>query len=728
MLGCAFLLGCGEHSSDSIKPQNSEFDFGKSVNQSIKIYLTNSSESSKKLQAYRPHEPRIVTGANQVVTNSSKKRFDSNLIIDQKILRAIYHLVEKNTLPQMTNSTGKLVAEVSQDTATLQAISDFANTRNGADIANIIALCYKFLNHNDSEELWQAVAQLIAKNPDLLSLLAGFLHDALICLPENSSTAQFFEFLTQNIKNWEKPLGQPVWLARLDKNSNPRVLSTEHGLLKPFVDQDNDGICDTDEQGHPIDNNGKILDIPAFSNLPYYNDEGELLIVRDNLQRAITKGGQFIFEYYDAKTTVFSILLYEIGQALQAEIPEQALDFITLSLGKKIYAQDPQGGYWGYSLESPGIKGMLQTVDLLKKSEVQLLLQGFAQMLQMHDPAEIAMAFQGVFSMIFDVLRDNPNINSQEDLSKWFEGFADNPPEQIFPLLQLMYMTPMPEPYQNMAMVLFYFISTDYPQLAEKLWPMIEMLREIKATNPGLSEKLCLNTLGWAKWLLISKVEIKDEYSNKDSKVIGAYILEKFNQKLLEDPENYVNQTREYLEKVLPSRKFVNLMGCLNNFCGYSIFKQAAISFLSPNADITQDVYSEIIRVHVGIMECRQSVVTNVRLLKLLAKFIDPESPLMINLLTAFQELTTADKELAILQILRNAFTPSTTYKVPPVALFGRAYLDVIRSTEKFPIQDAKIDADDVECILTNIADFLLNPDGLLQRVYHVIQSNSREY
>lgn len=717
------FMGCSDHSSDTIKPEKMEFNLGQAINQSIKTYLSQSENAQAKLQIYTLHEAQIVSSINSLVSNTQTKTAGAIDPITQPILKALYQLVENNTLPQATNASGHLLQEIGKDPKTVQALCDFFNSRNGIDVTNALALVHKVLNHESSDELWQALAQLIAQNPDLLKHFCEFVHEALVSLPEDDTTADIFEFLTHEVQNWEQDWGRPVWLARLDKNSNPSVRSNSYGMFAPFADLDNDGICDVDIQGHPIDQNGNILDIPAFSNQEYQNEQGEILIYRDAEGRALSPSKEFVFNYYDAKHTVLSLLEYQIGQAFQAQIPEDAFKVATKLLGPKITQYDEQGAYLGYSLDSPAAKGLLGTSDLLKREQVHLLLRGCVLIARNQDPEAIQMAILGVWQMIAQEIRDNPNINNPEDLAKWFEGFANNPPQQIFPLLQLMLMTEIPDcPYPNMAMLFFYWISSDYQDLSQNLWPMVQALRDLESQHPGLTDSLVERVITWAKWAFTAKVQ----NNNQENISIAAYTLDHIVQKLLSDPDGYVEKFQERVKETLPSRRFANLIECLNGFEPYNIFRQVIISFLQPNPDASQDVYSELVRVQVGMIQCRQDIVINLRLVRLLGQFCDPNLPLAENLLVSFQHLATADWNLALLKVARNAVATDTQGKTP-IAVFVRAYLDVLQATEHVePSQ--QITPQQITCVINHFTAFLLDYDGLLQRVYRVIQKNSSKY
>ena len=259
MLAILFISvqGCSDHSSDTSEPVKKEFNLGESVNQSIKTYLKQSDHANLTLNAYRPHESGVITGINQLVAYQGKKITGTS----QHILRALYRLVETNTLPNATNAIGKLLQEILKDPKTIQAIADYLNTRNGTDAENLLALVHQISTYEKGQELWQATAQLVAKNPMLLKHLCEFMHDLLTNFPEDPCTEELFHFLAQRFQGYDMGTSSPVWIASLDINDNPKVQRCGDSLFLPFSDRDNDGVCDVNAAGRPIDVDGTELDI-----------------------------------------------------------------------------------------------------------------------------------------------------------------------------------------------------------------------------------------------------------------------------------------------------------------------------------------------------------------------------------------------------------------------------------------------------------------------------------
>jgi len=278
-----------------------------------------------------------------------------------------------------------------------------------------------------------------------------------------------------------------------------------------------------------------------------------------------------------------------------------------------------------------------------------------------------------------------------------------------------------------MAMLFFYWISNNYNEISQGLWPILVVLRDIENTHPGLTNAVATEVIQWSQWAFIARVSASEQ--TFETKPIAAVALQRILNKFLANPDDNINAIKQALQTHLPSRKFANLIECLHNFTPYSIFKQAIVSFLTPTPEADQDVYSELVRVHVGMIQCRKAIATKVRLFKLLGGFFDPQLPLMENLLTAFHSLAMVDKEFVILQMIQNATGTNENLDKPPLAIFASAYLDVLQSIpEQRQRRYDEISSNDVRCLLQNMVDFTLSEGGLLQRLYNVIRKNVNQY
>lgn len=718
------LFGCDSHSSSTDKgPKNEQFDLGQSISQAVKSFIQEEENAQEKLQAYNQHESKVVDAINYVSENNpAKKR--SRERVSQDILKALFALIRDNTIPQLTQALGKFLKQIEEDQEALKAIADFGNTKTGTDIQNGVDMIHRLLNYEKSEDLWKACATLMKKNPALLKEIFSLLHQVLVHLPKDESTVQFFQFLCQEVVGTSQNLGGPAWTARLDKNDNPKVLGTNNSLFPPFIDRDNDGVCDTNSEGHPIDKDGNVLEILTFSKEEYKDSEGNVLIRRDNYKRAITPQGELVFEYYDAKKSVLALLVFSASQLLRLNLPEDALKFVKEALKPMKGYVDKWGPYQGYSDESHAFKTLIGSLELFKDQKVHHLLLGFATMFEQQDWETLAPAFVSLGEMFWQEWRDNPAIQDQASLQKWFEDFPNNPPMQIFPMLQLMASTQIKDlPYDNMAILFFYWISSEYPNLSEKLWPLVQTLRKVKDAypdDPQLTERIYQRTLAYLKWAIVHRVEYHGE-----EKPILSIVLGKFVQTISADPESFVKAAQEKFTKLIPSRWFALLIQCLENFVGYEIFKEAIIHYTTPQLDPEQDAYTEIIRFHIGMMECRQSIITKVRLFQLMGKFLDPELAIMVNLMNSFTRLVLADRELVFLQIGRNLFSCFDPYEQAPVCIFFRAYFDVSNAAIN-PKPGKEFKEDDIARMLNSFSTFLLDSQGLLQKLYNVIQKKSR--
>ncbi|NUM34806.1 MAG: hypothetical protein HUU50_09690 [Candidatus Brocadiae bacterium] len=724
VLSIAFLSACDSHSSSTSKEvKNEQFDLGQSVSSAVKSYIKTEENAKEKLEVYSSHEEKVVDSINYVADNNPEKS-KSKERINQEILKALFALIRDNTIPQLTEALGKFLKQIEEDRDTLKAIADFSNTKTGTDLQNTVEMVHKLLSYEKSKELWKAFAVLMKKNPTLLKEILTLVHQALANLPKDESTVKFFQFLCQEVVQSSQDLGREAWTVRLDKNDNPKVLGRNDNLFAPFVDKDQDGVCDTNPEGQPIDADGKALEIFAFSKEQYKDSQGNILILRDEAKRAITPQGDFVFEYYNAKKSVLAHLLFSVSNILRLDLPEDALKFITVALKPMKGYVDKWGSYQGYSNESEAFKAMVGGLEIFKDQKIHHLILGFATMLNEQEWETLAPAFISLGEMFWKEWRDNPAIQDQASLQKWFEDFPNNPPAEIFPMLQLMCATHIKDlPYDNMAMLFFYWISSEYPNLAEKFWPLVQTLRKVKDAypdDPQLTERIYRNFLLYLKWAIIHKVEY-----NHETKPVLSIVMEKFVQSISNDPDSFVKDAQEKITRLIPSRWFMLLIQCLENFIGYEIFKDAVIHYTTPQTEEDQDAYTEIVRVHIGMMECRQSIITKVHLFQLMGKFLDPDLAIMVNLLNSFTRLVLADKDLVFLQLGRNMFSSFDPYDQSPVSIFLRAYFDVSNAAVN-PKPGKELKEEDIARMLQSFGTFLTDDNGLLQKLYNVIQKKIR--
>lgn len=101
--------------------------------------------------------------------------------------------------------------------------------------------------------------------------------------------------------------GTPHYLALRDARGVAMPTQTVPGSVPaPFIDRDNDGQADVDEQGRFVDGRGDVLEVPTpFSTLT------ETDALRDPIGRALNEDRALLYQYQDVNTTLLAALTRE---------------------------------------------------------------------------------------------------------------------------------------------------------------------------------------------------------------------------------------------------------------------------------------------------------------------------------------------------------------------------------------------------------------------------------
>jgi hypothetical protein len=307
---------------------------------------------------------------------------------------ALFALVDDGTLPRfaglLADTLEDLLADGQAMDAVTQLLRDATASQAGASIPRrqALELFGRLTNFPESAQLWEAIVQLIEENdgvdaqgnpngePKLVQDLLRFLSDALArpVQPQASSrVSQALDDLLTKLTAEARirgnlGFGDPAWVVRLDARDLPQVATDAVGRpLAPFVDLDGDGLADIDGQRRFVDASGQPLDLPTFGqpNSTGFGPDG----------RALGPGGGDLYLYADAKRTVLSLLLANVGDLLARDAAGLSYKVLTASLG----APPATGGYadspihdlaWAFfELLEPDValQGTRAFVDLLNR-------------------------------------------------------------------------------------------------------------------------------------------------------------------------------------------------------------------------------------------------------------------------------------------------------------------------------------------------------------------------
>jgi len=725
---CVVLCSCGHDSSTTTNVDNGTFNLGVEVNHSIKMYLSKTEKADKKLASYGNHEVKMIDSVNYVAENdpvisgqqsiASNSNIKSQSIINPNLIKALFSMIQNNTIPQLTDALGNFLKTVESDQDAISALRDYCNSKNGTDAQDYTEIFYRVLNYKKSEELWHTFAQLIQQNPAMLRNIFSLVHDYLITLPDNESAVPFFTLLSQPLVSLKADLGKPIWIAKLDVNDNPIVLSFEDQLYPPFIDWDFDGICDVDDQGNPIDENGKVIDIPAFGQQVYKDKYGKILVERDSLGRAISATtGDLIYHYYDAKATFFALLLRNIGSFLEKGLVEDYVVLLDTALKPVKQYQDDKGTYNGYSDESVSYHALMNILEMLKSEKCRNFLNCFpAFFAENKDPHSIGRALIG-FGQLFWDLRDNPDIVDVASLEAWFANLPNNPPMCLMPMLQLMSQTSSATS-SSMAMDFLMWIGTEYPMLAQGFWPVVQSLRNIHEAKPGLVEKVYNNTIMWLSWAIIHEIRVPEA---PEGLPILSILLNKVLPSLNENTAEKVAAMQQSLTNAIRSRYMYMVVQGFLRFTSFPVIREALVALFSPQSHEKYDAYSSLVRLSVRSYGNHNHTMINIRLARMIGKVFDPELAVVENLLQAIVRWGLIDEDMAIIKIVQNAVDQYNSHSIPPICVFGTTYIDILKAGD-YITKEGNFQNRDVEEILNGISSFLLEETYLLQRLYALIQ------
>lgn len=735
-----FLPACEDHSSKTATPVNhGEFNPGLAIYGDVENYMAQSENGARKVAALHApcslcnqpiavHRDRIILAVNNIFeakdTSARTVSTRDSGNNQEQLIKTLYNLIDDGTLPQLSDSLGLFLQEIGGDPGISRALTDFLNTRTGTNFHNIVELLRKMLKNPKSDEVCRTVARLVQNNPDLLKNVFRLLSDALVSIPETQETCTMMDFLSKEVSD-KNDLGDPAWLARLDANNNPKVRGQGSTMPAPFVDKNDDGICDVDGQGRPVDADGHVLQIPALAQEEYQDHNGNILIRRDNYGRAVTPNGELVFEYYDAKRTVLGLVLYNLRPVLQQHILRDLYLFGKIALlPKKPYA-DEQGNYEGYADDGELVKACVGALDLLKTADTRLLLKGFARLFVDEQHPNTARLFMVGFAKVVFKLRDEPLPNVDTLMVRMMQMIMfGEVPEIKQALLEMGAINyDLPEP-TNMYTLFYDWLTANIDKLGrDAMWPLRNALRNVRAAYPEdtqLTERLYTKVME----ILFGTASLQrgDGMAN-----VISMLLEYAAADLAVDTETKIESMKLALQNTVKSRCLASLMQCLDSFIltpEATTLEDAIIYCVTPQANSEDEVYGELARVGVGFLECRRELQVRVRLLKLLGKFLNPNRPIAVKLMESLGRLLVADNHLIILKTLRAAFTKCERYRIAPVLIFGHVGIDILR-TGSDPFNCTEISLEDVQKMVSSVVSLFLSPDEMIQRIYRVIRNRS---
>ena len=678
----------GHSSSTSTQADSGPFNFGQAVNTSIKTDLAQSANSQPKLTAYSGHETNVVdslnfvaddqqplqniisttvvsrsggslsakatTGADgsqalattstvvdtsRLASNGESNNLPTNIAADKKLLEKVYQLVPQGAPPQLAKKLATIVRQMPKSQSVTRTAGQVIS---GDDFQNIVSLLTKMFRFPKIGVLWQTMIEVVQKNPEILQRLEFLMQQIFSITAGSEAMDALQQLLLQQVEYTESDLGQPTWVVALDSNENPEVMRYDGKIIKPFIDHNGDGICDTDPSGRPINAQGQPLAIPVFGDDEYVDAAGQLLVTRDQNKRAITPDGRLVYHYYDAKSTILSILYCKSVALLKTDMVPDAFCLMGIAFGPRQKYQDEHGIYYGLATDTHIVKALTGAIHLFQKKDTRDMIKGFAILAEKYSDQYIEYQDQ--------------NGQTQKELYfvHWLKGFAKmafllseeeigSPDEMAQKIMMLILGHQIPEidnlmtkmmevevPGASIPNLLYLFqswLGNNMLEIAgEVMIPVRSALVQIKVQSgdPQLVARFLYGTLDWIKWLFTSKVTISTG-NEPVKKTLACLALQKFVATVEalseEELQKLLEQLPILMRNVLSSRLLNHALECLQGFVGYKDFRTTLVEFLAPNQDASKDVHQDIMRLAVSLLSSRRTLATKLHLTEVLVEF-----------------------------------------------------------------------------------------------------------
>ena len=315
-----FFGGCQSPSVEWLKPKE-QATLGDVIYDIAHQNLADSGECPEaKLRVLERRRAEFIWSVNRIISEKTLGDFPDT--VEQTLLP----LVDSGALARLSDSGARMLrhlVDVEQD-PDHEALSQMLAVKQARTVLtwrDMQALTERVINFEGLSETVHSIAELARvdhQGAPFLTQLMGFLGgettevaahlDCKGLTPQRTVNA-----LLNRVNPFPKSLAiNPAWAVYADVRSNPEVaINPRTGTLyAPFLDEDQDGVADTDERGDPIDASGQNILLPTFGR------QG----MRDSFGRSLAKDGQTIYRYFDAVETTLSYLLQLIGEALDAGI------------------------------------------------------------------------------------------------------------------------------------------------------------------------------------------------------------------------------------------------------------------------------------------------------------------------------------------------------------------------------------------------------------------------
>ncbi len=334
------FVGCQSPSVEFYRPKE-QATLGDVIYAITHKNLSDSKECGQaKLHVLEQRRADFIWSVNRIITPETLGD------LPDTVEQTLVPLVDSGAMPRLTDTAARALrhlVDVNEDPghealSQILAIKQARTVLTWRDMQSLAEKVFNFEAFADTLHSLSELAKVDHQGTPLLSAFLGFMSgetdeaahhlDCKGITPQRTVNA-----LLNKVNPFPKSLAiSPAWAVYADLRSNPEVaINPRTGTVyAPFVDQDRDGVADTDARGDPIDAKGQQILLPTFGN------RGS----RDSFDRALANDGQTIYRYFDAIETTLSYVLQLLGEALDAGIQRDLVAILDAALAPENAVSD----------------------------------------------------------------------------------------------------------------------------------------------------------------------------------------------------------------------------------------------------------------------------------------------------------------------------------------------------------------------------------------------------
>lgn len=444
------LFGCGGHkgtrtdkdySTDSDVGTGGNFNMGESI---YKIVRKNVSQSPtnpvEKVEALETKRVDFIASVNSVFTDEVRSGL-------KPTLKTSIELIKDDTLPSVTEDMKAILDSLLEDEATLEAMARLGRSKRGLfsiSNPNVMALLARLTHYPEIEDVYKAISHIVEENESVveetLRFISEFLKEIEDESEEESLNPHQIHFCDVLLNHMEiKPgaeLGFPEYEVRIDVHGNPvvNINPTTQKLFEPFVDQDEDGLADTNAEGKCVDTEGRVIEIAAFG------ADGS----RDEFGRALSSDGALLYEYFDVKRTFLALLMQLAGSSLKDGMVDHVLAIANGILGDRVlndnHTVDTSDDYQSFPYnDNPVLDMIYGYLELYKYEHSPKTLKALSNLFK--ERPEHAERVLVAVGKLLRIIRDPQFKQNIQTLHDQVEG-QTNLFDEVLPLIDELFQTP----------------------------------------------------------------------------------------------------------------------------------------------------------------------------------------------------------------------------------------------------------------------------------------------